>query len=672
MLTWPEPDVLLEAGEDGPARRVQRANRAAQDVLAQRHSIERSQLETLLKRLQTVKTSLTARLLSGVTDFKRFTLTALLADVDRMIQEAQARISQVAQDALNDMATLGEQGADEPLKAAQLTIRPGLPGLDPTVVTTTFQQTVDLLTLPMQQYGTDVKVALRRVALAGENKFEEIQRLRDKIQGGGFNNAQYRAERIIRTEMGRLFNEATYSRLVQLSVEFRFLRKAWRATKDGRTRMGHREAGTTFGRGHGMLLAEKFQVNVYDERPGKAPKMIGRAFLRFPVDPQASPQGKLAAGATIMCRCNAFVDFDLADFQGWTRAKVAAAVGKPAPGPGGGPAPMPPPPPAPPAPKPVPKPKPPVPKPAPKPKPVPTPKPAPLPPVPTPAQVLPTPTGGPAGSKISGKLTVASGSTWDFARQVMALIDKVNGDGPLGTIPLLKSKARKFFGQFTYNWGRKGVKIELSAGGLKNHPRMTLAHEVGHWIDTEGAGHAISHAGTYTTTTQAWISGQTAQIDAAILKLRQTIRGSQAVQTLQRWRKASKAGTGTWKVTPQGMVQTGGSTGGGDFEGDGTIPRGINRKHISYLLQNEECWARAYAQYVATTGKDPLMLAELRQMQSNMATGSVAATTPFHFPKHGTPAPTTSWNYPSQWSDADFEPIRQAIDDLLKELGWRK
>lgn len=346
-LIWPDPDRLLEAGGDTPARRAQRASRAAVDVVRQRHETERAQARQLLVRLGTLKTSLQNRLLAGqgsLSDFRKFTLTALLAEVDRMIQDATAAIATDATSGLKTMADLGQAAGDEPMKAAQLNVRKALPAMDPTLVTVAGDQLVDLLTPPMQQFATDVKVALRGVALAGDQKFEAIQRLQNKISGQGFDNAQYRAERIVRTELGRTFNEATYSRLVQLAAEFRFLRKGWRSTKDGRVRIGHAEAGQTYTRGKGIPLGERFRIRVYDERgkaQGKAPKLMGVASLRFPIDPHGQPEGKLAAGATILCRCNAFVDFDLDQFAAWSKARVSVAVGQPEP-------PPPPPPPLPP------------------------------------------------------------------------------------------------------------------------------------------------------------------------------------------------------------------------------------------------------------------------------------------------------------------------------------
>lgn len=319
--------------------------KAGAAVLKSQRAAERDTLAGLLRNFQTLKRSLENRVLAGVTDFRRFNLQALLADVDRMIAETEAAIHKATAADLQAAADLGEQAANEPAKAVGILMAPSLPGLDADLVMAGFGNTVDLLSIPMKQFGADVKSGIRRVALAGDNKFEEIQALRGKISGAGFDNAQFRAERIIRTEVGRVFNAAQFGRMDALAQSFPFLRKGWRSTKDRRTRTGHREAGSTYARGQGIKIADLFRVNVYDERPGKAPKLIGVASLRYPLDPNTTPAGKLAAGATILCRCSGFVDFSPAELAKFNAERVSLALAGVTPPPVVPPTPIPTPPP---------------------------------------------------------------------------------------------------------------------------------------------------------------------------------------------------------------------------------------------------------------------------------------------------------------------------------------
>lgn len=303
------------------------AGKSGAAVLSDQRKSDRATLTTLLKHFQTLKRSLTARLVTGATDFRRFSLQSLLADTDRLIAEAEAAIQKLAADELAHAEARGQAATDEPLKSVGMIVTPSLPGLDSDLVAAAFGNTADLLSLPMKQFGADVKAGLRRVALAGDNKFEELQRLRDKIEGAGLDNAQFRAERILRTEIGRTFNAAQFARLQDMAARWPFLRKGWRSTKDSRTRAGHVEAGATYVRGAGIKIGDKFSVRVYDERPGKGNKLIGTARLLYPLDPNTEPSGRVSAGATIMCRCNGFADFNQADLSAFNRQRVNVALG---------------------------------------------------------------------------------------------------------------------------------------------------------------------------------------------------------------------------------------------------------------------------------------------------------------------------------------------------------
>ena len=325
-ISWPEPDRVLEAKGDGPTRRAQRANRAAQEIIRDFHSVERGVIGQLQRRLLALQKALRSRLIPDLTEFRQLSLAGLLADTDRMVDAATQDITNSTERPIRRAAELGDDAATEPLKAAQLSVAPTLLGVDETLVQAAFGNTVDLLSDPMRQFATQVKQGIRRVAAAGETRFEEIRRLQRSISSAGFDNAQYRAERIIRTEVSRVFNESTYARLSGLQKDFPFLKKSWRAANDNRTRMGHREAAQHFGKGNGIAITQAFSINVYDERPGKAPRKIGVAVLRFPVDPRVTPTGRIGAGATIMCRCNAVVDLDMAAFAEFTRAQVRLAL----------------------------------------------------------------------------------------------------------------------------------------------------------------------------------------------------------------------------------------------------------------------------------------------------------------------------------------------------------
>lgn len=677
-MIWLEPDRHIEATGDGAARRAQDANRAGNEVLAERYSQEREAVQQMLVRLQTLRDQLLARIMRGGTNFQMAMVRQLASDVDRMIADATAQLALDAEKAYEKQAELGEQAAIRPMQAAKLMVAQAMPGIDRNLVQSAFDNTVDLLTMPMQQFGTDVKVAIRRVATAGDGMMGEILKLREKIEGQGFDAAGFKAERIIRTEVGRVFNDATYARLSALSKDFPFLRKGWRAAADNRTRLGHREAAKTYKRGSGIPMAAGFVLNVYDERNGKAVKLIGQASLRFPLDPQASPAGRIAAGATIMCRCNAFADFDIRELAKHQKATLALAI-----------PPVQAPPVAPPAAPPV----------APMPKPAPIPKPV-KPRIRTPkvkthtgTDVLPQLGTGqgadvpgqmvPGGKAISSALTYdtpvqltrrTSSAAWGekakkFVQDAYALLDSVHGDGDLARLPVVGSASRGAYGAYWRGQGGRAYAIGFKQNTVTFN---TVFHETGHWLD---------HVAIKGPLRAAFASEdhQNQAMDA----LRQAFRNSKAVQTLRRWSNASmysQEQIDTYKIKKTIDPAAG-------HWGDGQTPDRLQPDHLKYLLTTREVFARAYAQYVAKKAGGAA-LAELKMLQRHVEfttsgqslKGVKQAFEPKDFAKAlkaasaatkaGESAPQ-HWTYPNVWQDEDFVPIEKAFDELFESMGWR-
>lgn len=73
-------------------------------------------------------------------------------------------------------------------------------------------------------------------------------------------------------------------------------------------------------------------------------------------------------------------------------------------------------------------------------------------------------------------------------------------------------------------------------------------------------------------------------------------------------------------------------------------------EHFDYLLRPDEAWERSYAQYIVQRGGDPALLAELDERRR----------------------PTGSPFIPYLWDDDDIVLVAAAIDELFRELGWRR
>ncbi len=69
--------------------------------------------------------------------------------------------------------------------------------------------------------------------------------------------------------------------------------------------------------------------------------------------------------------------------------------------------------------------------------------------------------------------------------KVLATIDGVHGDGPLAAIPVTNKPGSGNLGVFRHYQNGKAVEIGYTTKGTQQE--LTLAHEIGHWLDHSGA-----------------------------------------------------------------------------------------------------------------------------------------------------------------------------------------
>jgi hypothetical protein len=175
------------------------------------------------------------------------------------------------------------------------------------------------------------------------------------------------------------------------------------------------------------------------------------------------------------------------------------------------------------------------------------------------------------------------------------------------------SKSRSTMGYYQYRAGQP-VKIGMNSK-YGSHHSMTFVHEMGHLIDHQFIGPT---PGTYGIK-QGIIQGNNPLIDDFF----NAITNSHLYDDIQ-------------TMMIKGEIQ---------------------RSYGQYLVSPEELWARAYAQYIATKSGNPVMLADL----AKAATPSTKTVT-------GSSGITYS-RAPQQWDAADFGPISDAIEALLKDNG---
>jgi len=207
-----------------------------------------------------------------------------------------------------------------------------------------------------------------------------------------------------------------------------------------------------------------------------------------------------------------------------------------------------------------------------------------------------------SAAPVSAALSVPNrGVAKTAAKTGLAVIDALHS-ADLPKIPLKNSSSMRFQGQYRhYN---RGAAIDIAVSTSSVNPELTLAHEIGHFIDHQGFG----FAGVYSSVD-----------DALLAKWRDAIDASRATAALL---DVKANHTDRW-----------------------------HRKRAVYYLERWEQWARSYAQWVAVRGNNAVMLDQVTKITAKIGSPAYAA---------------------SQWDDADFAPIAEAIDEIFQNLGWLK
>ncbi len=310
---WEPPPSVQEAAGDETVRSRRAAGAAAgKAVRAEKVALERAVLQQQIRRLEALKRSILADL-GSATDFRRFQAQSIIRSIDAEIARTNQALAADAQQAYRTAAQLGGTQVDETLYAAKFETFTSA-AIDSNLVDAASENTIDLLSEAMLRFRNRIAPMIRRLTTAGANFGDEWVKLAASIEKTGLDDAAYRAERIVRTEMSRTFNSAADARAAELAERMPFMRKIWIRTQDSRTRPTHVDAGARYARGQGIPIPDKFQ--------------IGDATMRYPVDPLAEPAGKIAARETIMCRCNQAVDFDAASLRQETQKRVSLALGR--------------------------------------------------------------------------------------------------------------------------------------------------------------------------------------------------------------------------------------------------------------------------------------------------------------------------------------------------------
>ena len=237
-----------------------------------------------------------------------------LENLQRQVNDIMERFRRQYTDAFAEIQTsayhLGAQSVDEPLRVSGLRLEPAR--LNPLVVAVLQGFSADLITGISEDVRTTINAILSQ-SMLGEMSPFEAQKLISKIVGAKDKLSELTgisadAERIFRTEIGRVYSISTQARLMQVAETAPDVEKGWVTKGDHRTRSGHLDA-------HGQRVKVDEPFEVAAERGGTKEKLM------YPRDPRGSAEN------TINCRCRHIVWREgYGDFVPQTSARVEKEI----------------------------------------------------------------------------------------------------------------------------------------------------------------------------------------------------------------------------------------------------------------------------------------------------------------------------------------------------------
>jgi uncharacterized protein with gpF-like domain len=250
-------------------------------ILAQVENRELASIQRAIDLLDQVRREVIARIAEGGSNFT----ATVYQQVERSINQALEKFRQDLQvqmtDDLSQMADIGAQLVDEPIKV--------IVGTEPLISVSKEIAQVAAAYLPglIEGITSDLRnrIAgiLRRAVLGAISTQEAIDEVgRNLTDTGVFKTVASRAETIVRTEVLRIQSIATQARMqanAKKISEFGWnLRREWTTAHDANVRLAHQ-----FADGQQVGVDENFVVSGEE--------------LQYPRDPAGSP------GNTINCRC---------------------------------------------------------------------------------------------------------------------------------------------------------------------------------------------------------------------------------------------------------------------------------------------------------------------------------------------------------------------------------
>jgi hypothetical protein len=209
-------------------------------------------------------------------------LTELTNNVDHLIAEYEAQLIALTVGAIRDSARLGALSVVEPLQAAGLSV--GFFQPTPAQLNVVMDFSADLIRGITAETRRMINTEIRLAALGERSTISAMQAVNEKLgipsgRKSPTGGIAYRGERIIRTEVSRVYNLSTHSQQLATAQLVPGLERAWLSARiPRRTRDAHWAA-------HGQIV------------PVSEPFIVMNEPLMYPLDPAGSARN------TIHCLC---------------------------------------------------------------------------------------------------------------------------------------------------------------------------------------------------------------------------------------------------------------------------------------------------------------------------------------------------------------------------------
>ena len=262
------------------AKQKQRYAQRLKRIFAQQDRLENDAVFRIVSMLDDLRKEIGLIVLDA-DDFQTANLQAIIGQVATAVNAFASSLNEEALIAIGDIYTLGGDSITEPALTAGVSL--------PSVTLNSQRLSIleafglDLVRDVADEAKRRISAQIRLAAVGGISPRDVMRTITDILgivdkRRMVTKGISYRAERIFRTELNRVFSVGAYDKLTAVSAIIPDVQKQWLSTGDNRTRDSH--------------LAAHGQVQDYDK-----PFNVGGEDLDYPLDPSGSAKN------VINCRC---------------------------------------------------------------------------------------------------------------------------------------------------------------------------------------------------------------------------------------------------------------------------------------------------------------------------------------------------------------------------------